>query len=200
MDHEGSPLLILSQPSSFLTVRAYLPTEEAHFYRGGGSRKPGQRPLLETVQTQECQRSEISFSPGGSSALLRPGGMGGGETCQGSQPDGRGSRGASCPAPVQPRPPNAPAAQEPQASLVTLESIQPPRDSKHLEEAGEGSPHTHSHSGILPFAPSAPHLSRLKAPRCPEGLAIHNPSCPVAFAKASQWGSLASWECQQVRS
>ena len=141
-------------------MRACLPTEEAHFYQGGSSPKPGQRLLLESVQTQERQRSEISFRPGGSSASLRHGGMRGGETYQGSQPGGRGSRGTSCPALVQPRPPNAPAAQEPPRLLGhTGSQCNRHRTENTLKKQARG-PLTHIPIlGILPLAASTPRLS-----------------------------------------
>lgn len=163
----------------------------------------GRRLLLESVQIQKCQRSEISFSPGGSSDSLRPWGGGVGRLAKGhagrAQPGWRASQGASCPALVQPSPLKKPAAQEaPTPPPVTLgvQSMKRPRDRKRLGETGEGplTPRTPI-LGMLPLHPSALSLSDSK-PWCPEGLALHNPSCPVDFTRAGQWGWLTTWESQ----
>ena len=107
--------------------------------------------------------------------MLRPGGMGGGETCQGSQPGGRGSRVASCPALVQPRPPNSPAAQEPPHLLRHTGSQCKRHGTENtLKKQVRGPLTCIPILGILSLTPSAPRLSKhhgiLKA--CPSTIPL----------------------------
>lgn len=114
-----------------------------------------------------------------------------------AQPGWRASQGTSCPALVQPSPPNKPTAQEhtiPPPATLGVQSMKWQKDRKHQREAGERPP-TPGFLGLLPLCPSALRRSHSK-PWCPEGLALHDPLCPVDFTRAGQWSWLPKWESQ----
>lgn len=130
----------------------------------------GRRLLLESVQIQKCQRSEISFSPGGSSDSLRPWG-GGGETCQGScrqstaRLEGQPGRQLPSPGPAQPSE-EASCSRGPHTSSSHTGSPvnETAKGQKTPGRNGRGAPHTtHSHPGDAASSPLCPESLRLKA-------------------------------------